>query len=105
MVKISSINAFADYIRKAEREERKRAKRKAQRARKREERAAAKKHVYNSICSESERTIFAACKGTRTPKKARNNVWSQQCGSMGNYIRTNRFENSYITIVTKSRAM
>ena len=50
-----------------------------------------------------ERAIFEQCKRTRTQKRVKNGWSSEQAGTCGTYVRTMRFENSYITKVCKSR--
>jgi hypothetical protein len=52
-----------------------------------------------------ERAIFEQCKRTRTQKRVKNTFSSEQAGTCGTYVRTVRFENSYITKVCKSRSM
>ena len=52
---------------------------------------------------ETERHIFAMCKGERTRKKAKNGFSKEQAGSIGNTIVTKRFSNSRLTCVCKSR--
>lgn len=50
-----------------------------------------------------ERNAFEIGKGVRTKKKARNTCYREEAGTCGTYVRTMRFENSYITKVCKSR--
>lgn len=50
-----------------------------------------------------ERNAFEIGKGVRTKKKARNTCYREEAGTCGTYVRTIRFENSYITKVCKSR--
>lgn len=52
-----------------------------------------------------ERAIFEQCKRERTQKRVRNRFSTEQAGTCGTYVRTIRFENSYITKVCKSRNM
>ena len=52
-----------------------------------------------------ERNAFEISKGVRTKKKARNTCYREEAGTCGTYVRTMRFDNSYITKVCKSRNM
>lgn len=57
------------------------------------------------IGTQIERNAFEIGKGVRTKKKARNTCYREEAGTCGTYVRTMRFENSYITKVCKSRNM
>ena len=64
---------------------------------------AAKEQKGSYNWHEYERNIFATCKVQRTNKgKVKNRFSREEAGVCGMYTRTNRFPNSYITIVTKS---
>ena len=52
---------------------------------------------------ETERYIFAMCKGERTRKKAKNAFSKEEAGTCGNIIVTKRFSNSRLTCVCKTR--
>lgn len=52
---------------------------------------------------ETERYIFAMCKGERTRKKAKNTFSKEEAGTCGNIIVTKRFRNSRLTCVCKTR--
>ncbi len=52
---------------------------------------------------ETERYIFATCKGERTRKKAKNTFSKEEAGTCGNIIVTKRFRNSRLTCVCKTR--
>ena len=56
-----------------------------------------------TLGTQIERNAFEICKGTKQPKKAKNKAYKEQAGTCGTYVRTMRFENSYITKVCKSR--
>ena len=56
-------------------------------------------------CLDMERAIFEQCKRERTQKRVRNRFSTEQAGTCSTYVRTMRFENSYITKVCKSRSM
>ena len=61
-----------------------------------------KKQAF-TIGTPIERNAFEIGKGVRTKKKARNTCYREEAGTCGTYVRTMRFENSYITKVCKSR--
>ena len=50
-----------------------------------------------------ERNAFEIGKGKRMQKRIHNTLYKEQAGTCGTYVRTMRFENSYITKVCKSR--
>lgn len=52
---------------------------------------------------ETERAIFAMCKGERTPKKAKNHFSREEAGTIGRVTVTKRFGNSRLTCVCKTR--
>lgn len=47
--------------------------------------------------------LFAACKGVRCAKKAKNSASKEKAGTIGNTITTKRFAGSRLTCVCKSR--
>lgn len=49
-----------------------------------------------------ERAIFEQCKHERTQKRVKNRFSTEQAGTCGTYVRTMRFDNSYITKVCKN---
>ena len=61
------------------------------------------RQTFNIDAPTCERHIFDMCKGQRTQKRVRNRFSTEQAGTCGTYVRTMRFENSYITKVCKSR--
>lgn len=61
-----------------------------------------KKQAF-TIVTPIERNAFEIGKGARTKKKSRNTCYREEAGTCGTYVRTMRFENSYITKVCKSR--
>ena len=63
-----------------------------------------KKRAF-TVGTHIERNVFEIVKGVRTKKKARNTCYREQAGTCGTYVRTMRFENSYITKVCKSRSL
>lgn len=58
---------------------------------------------YEPARPETERYIFAMCKGERTRKKAKNAFSKEEAGTCGNIIVTKRFSNSRLTCVCKTR--
>ena len=62
-----------------------------------------KKKQAFTLGTQIERNAFEIGKGVRTKKKARNTCYREEAGTCGTYVRTMRFENSYITKVCKSR--
>lgn len=61
--------------------------------------------MQNSVHVHAKENIFSTCKTMRTQKRVKNGWSSEQAGTCGTYVRTMRFENSYITKVCKSRNM
>lgn len=75
-----------------------------------------KRKVMGGVCSstctpaptprkrvETRESIFAACKGVRTAKKAKNHFSREEAGTAKNMIITKRFPNSRLTCVCRTK--